>query len=102
MAAEQAAPPPAAGALLHVAVVIDHYGDDESLPLHRCRICFEQDEDEALVDLSCLCKGELSKVHASCGNAWFKRRGAKARLLRASSPRGARAVLGTLTVCNNP
>jgi hypothetical protein len=72
-----ALPPDAAAAgAPHVAVVV-HSSSYDPLPLRRCRICFEQDEEEELVDLSCLCKGELARVHSSCGNAWFKRRGAK-------------------------
>jgi hypothetical protein len=47
--------------------------------VRRCRICFEEEaceSGEALLQLKCLCRGDLSLVHASCADTWFKRRGA--------------------------
>ncbi len=63
-----------------------------TLALRRCRICFESDTvgdgAEPLVRLQCLCRGELSLIHASCANTWFKRRGACCRAAPCARPRG--------------
>ncbi|XXG76302.1 hypothetical protein AAC387_Pa08g0673 [Persea americana] len=45
----------------------DSYGE-------QCRICHQQTE-EALMDIGCRCRGELSKTHRSCIDFWFYSRG---------------------------
>lgn len=40
----------------------------------ECRVCQQQIE-EALIDLGCGCRGELSKAHKSCIMKWFRIKG---------------------------
>ncbi|XP_058085639.1 uncharacterized protein LOC131233069 [Magnolia sinica] len=40
----------------------------------QCRVCHQQNE-EALMDLGCRCRGELAKAHRSCIDIWFHTKG---------------------------
>ncbi|KAH6773994.1 RING/U-box superfamily protein [Perilla frutescens var. hirtella] len=40
----------------------------------ECRVCQEENE-EALINLGCLCRGGLAKAHQSCIVKWFNTRG---------------------------
>ncbi|KAL1556439.1 E3 ubiquitin-protein ligase MARCHF2-like [Salvia divinorum] len=61
-------------------VVVDCANKGESLPerdsntLEECRVCQDETE-EALITLGCLCRGGLSKAHHSCIVKWFNTRG---------------------------
>ena len=38
------------------------------------RVC-QQEKEEALIELGCLCRGGLAKSHRSCIDAWFRTKG---------------------------
>ncbi|KAG2258252.1 hypothetical protein Bca52824_077546 [Brassica carinata] len=38
------------------------------------RVC-QQEKEEALIELGCLCRGGLAKAHRSCIDAWFRTKG---------------------------
>ncbi|KAF2617672.1 hypothetical protein F2Q68_00041671 [Brassica cretica] len=40
----------------------------------QCRVC-QQEKEEALIELGCLCRGGLAKSHRSCIDAWFRTKG---------------------------
>ncbi|KAL0714636.1 hypothetical protein Bca4012_021615 [Brassica carinata] len=40
----------------------------------QCRVC-QQEKEEALIELGCLCRGGLAKAHRSCIDAWFRTKG---------------------------
>lgn len=49
----------------------------------QCRVC-QQDKEEDLIDLGCLCRGGLAKAHRSCIDTWFRTRGSnKCEICRA-------------------
>ncbi|XP_042024052.1 uncharacterized protein LOC121771336 isoform X2 [Salvia splendens] len=61
-------------------VVVDCASISQSLPERdsntheECRVCQEENE-EALISLGCLCRGGLSKAHHSCIVKWFNTQG---------------------------
>ncbi|XP_047968027.1 E3 ubiquitin-protein ligase MARCHF2-like isoform X2 [Salvia hispanica] len=61
-------------------VVVDCASIGQSLPerdsntYEECRVC-QEDNEEALISLGCLCRGGLSKAHHSCIVKWFNTRG---------------------------
>lgn len=49
----------------------------------QCRVC-QQEKEEDLIDLGCLCRGGLAKAHRSCIDTWFRTRGSnKCEICRA-------------------
>ncbi|XP_051144941.1 uncharacterized protein LOC127260922 [Andrographis paniculata] len=46
----------------------------DSSACEECRVCRDEN-DEALIDLGCDCRGALAKAHLSCITRWFQTRG---------------------------
>ncbi|XP_047968026.1 E3 ubiquitin-protein ligase MARCHF3-like isoform X1 [Salvia hispanica] len=87
-------------------VVVDCASIGQSLPerdsntYEECRVC-QEDNEEALISLGCLCRGGLSKAHHSCIVKWFNTRGSNKCEICQLSVRNLRDGFSLIYTCDN-